>query len=141
MKRINQKGVTLVELMIAVSILAVLAASVMSARYFVSKNTVTNSDRTFGTEKAIQMVEELKVLVSGQEKLGGSTLIDFADGASVYNPVLTTDQAVTLAGDPLSQNRPQKTGWRFLRHIDIAGLPSDPNGAIVTVRVYRSEDG
>ncbi|HEY5038683.1 MAG TPA: prepilin-type N-terminal cleavage/methylation domain-containing protein, partial [bacterium] len=111
MKRLNQSGYNLVELIIAVGILATLASTVMVARTFMAKQTVRTNDKAYATQKAIQMFEELKALVNGGEKQGVNVLDQYSDG-SAFNNVLTTDKNVDVfpvanakPDDPLSGNK------------------------------------
>ena len=142
LKRLDAKGLTLVELLFAVGILAVVALSVLSSRYFMAKRGQIVSDKAFAAEKAIQMMEELKSLVanSGQSTGGVAVLDTYDDGSSFYNPVLTTDKSVSSPGDPLSNNRTSGNGWRFLRNISIQHVPNDPLARKVFIRVFKSSD-
>ncbi len=84
MKKLNASGYNLVELAIAVLILAAMASTVMMARSYMAKTTQKNSDKAFATQKAVQMVEELREggLVNGSES--GVTILDnFSDGLQV----------------------------------------------------------
>jgi hypothetical protein len=129
---------TLVELLIAMTILAMVALAVISARYFIAKRSVIVNDKAYAAEKAIQMMEEIK-----STAIGGTAILDsFDDGSSSYNPILTTDKSVTSPGDPLSGNRSltSGSGWRFLRNISIQHMADDPTGRQVYIRVFRSAD-
>ena len=142
MKRLDAKGLTLVELLISVTILAMVAMAVISSRYFMAKRSQVNSDKAYAAEKAIQMMEELKALVAGSEQsAGGIGVLDsYDDGSSAYNPLLTTDKIVTSPSDPLSGNRAFNGGWRFLRNISIQRVVNDPNARRVFIRVFKSSD-
>jgi Tfp pilus assembly protein PilE len=137
MKKFNQQGYNLVELAIAVLILGAMAAAVMTARSFMAKQTETTSEKTYATQKAIQMFEELKALVNGSEVQGVNVLDDYNDG-STYNKILTTDQSVTIATDPLSGNRAMGGGWKYWRQINVTHVAQDPFSRIVDVKVYGS---
>src|SRR5580658_959661 len=106
MKRLNQRGYNLVELMIAVGIMAAMASSVILARTFMAKQTVATNDKAYATQKAIQMFEELKALVNGQEN--GVAVLDNYSNGSQYDTILTTDKTVDTGlstanpGDPVS---------------------------------------
>ena len=141
MKKLNQQGYNLVELSIAVALLAILASSVMIARSYMAKQTVKASDKAYATQKAIQMFEELRALVNGSEKLGVSVLNNYSDGKS-YNTVLTTDQLVDTGLptanplDPLSGNRLSNGHMRYLRQIAVNNVPNDVWARQVVVKVW-----
>lgn len=142
-KRIDQQGVSLVEMMIAVLILSAMASSVIMARSFMAKQTVRSTDKAYATQKAIQMFEELKALVNGNEQLGVAVLDDYSDGTQV-NTVLTTDKFVDVPppgtkkpGDPLSGNRQTNGNWRYLRQVDVKKVANDPYARQVVIKVYR----
>lgn len=136
LKKLDQRGLTLVELLVSMTILAMVALAVISARYFVAKRGVDVNDKAYAAEKAIQMMEEIKSVA-----VGGTAVLDsYDDGSNTFNPLLTTDKNVTNPGDPLSGNRtsPSGTGWRFLRNISIQHMSDDPTARQVYIRVFRS---
>lgn len=138
-KRLNQEGMTIVELLIAVGIMAALASSVVLARQFVAKQTQNTSDKIFATQKAIQMYEELRSLAAQGGQNGFLTLDNYNDGSS-YKDVLTTDQNVSSPSDPLSANK--NIGyWKFWRQVSVVHLTQDPFARIVNVRVYGGQSG
>ena len=141
-KRLSQGGFNLVELMIAVGILAGLASAVMMARSYMTKQTVSTSDKSYATQKAIQMFEELKALVKGSENSTVNVLDNYSDGTN-YNPVLTTDKNVDTGiatanpGNALSGNKATQGGhWRYLRQVQINHVPNDPNTRQVIIKVW-----
>jgi hypothetical protein len=143
MKKLNAKGVSLVELMIASAILAVMTTTVIQTRYFMAKQTERNSEKAFATEKAIQMEEELRAIVNNNSS--NVTILDaYADSVTlngtvpvtVFNPVLTTDQSVTSPLDSLSGNTAIGSGWKYYRYISVAPAPNDPKVRTVSVHVY-----
>ena len=142
MKKFGQQGVTLVEMFIAVGYSAVLASAVMTARSFVAKQTVRNTDKAYATQKAIQMFEELKALVNGTEKSGVNVLDQYTDG-SLYNNILTTDKIVDTGltsanpADPLSGNRLTNGNWRYMRQVQVNRVANDPYTRQVIVKVWR----
>ncbi|HTC20266.1 MAG TPA: hypothetical protein VK859_05415, partial [bacterium] len=142
MKKMNQAGYNLVEFMIAVGILAAMASSVIMARSFMAKQTVNNTDKAYATQKAVQMFEELRTLVNGNEKLGVSVLDDYSDGTA-YNTILTTDKTVDTGlpaanpADPLSKNIKTDGNWRYLRQVQVNRQANDPNSRQVIIKVWR----
>src|ERR1035438_4604452 len=142
MKKLNQGGYNLVELMIAVGILATLASSVLMARFLMGKQTVRITDKSYATQKAIQMFEELKALVNGNEKAGVNVLDQYSDGTK-FNTVLTTDKNVDVIpptvpnpADPLSGNRTSNGNWRYLRQVSITRFANDPYTRQVLIKVW-----
>ncbi|HET9869827.1 MAG TPA: prepilin-type N-terminal cleavage/methylation domain-containing protein, partial [bacterium] len=141
LKRLGQRGVSLVELVIAVAIMATMASSVILARGLMAKQTVRTDDRAFATQKAIQMFGELKSLVSGSET-GVQILDNYSDG-TYYNTVLTTDKNVDTsppgsgnAANVLSGNRKSNGNWRFLRQISVVPLVNDTSARLVSIKVW-----
>jgi len=141
LKKFNQKGVSLVELMIAVAILGIMTTSVIMARGFMAKQTIRTNDKAFATEKAIQMFGELKSLVSGSET-GINILDNYSDGTT-YNTVLTTDKTVDTAppgsgnaGNALSGNIKTNGHWRYLRQVGVTPLPNDSSARLVTIKLW-----
>ncbi len=140
-KTLDQKGYTLVELLIAVAILGSVASSVILARSYMAKQTVKTSDRSYATQKAIQMFEELKSLVSGKET--NINILDRYTDGSLYNNVLTTDKNVDTGlsnvdpGNPLSGNRLSNGNWRYLRQIEVNHVADDPNARMVFVNIWK----
>lgn len=136
-RKLDAKGVTLVELLIASAILAMVALAVMSSRYFLAKRTGVMDDKAYAAEKAMQMMEEIKSIGAQSTAI----LDNYADGSNSYNPLLTTDPSVTNPGDPLSGNRTTPSGgWRFLRNISIQHMSNSTTGRLVYIRVFRSSD-
>jgi len=138
-KKLNAQGMTIIELLIAVGIMAALASSVILARQFMAKQTQKTSDKIFATQKAIQMFEELRALAAQGGTAGFATLDNYNDGSN-YQDILTTDKSVTAPGDPLSANK--NIGyWKFWRQVSIVHVTQDPFARIVNVRVYGGLSG
>jgi len=139
--KLNQKGYTLIELAVATAVMAVLATTVVIANQFVNKQGVANADRTFATEKAIQMYEELRTLVSGNEGVGAGVLNNYSNGDN-FDQVLTTDPNVDTGlatanpGDPLSGNFKSDGHWRYMRQVEVDPVANDTQARQVTVKVY-----
>ncbi len=147
MKRLSQSGFNLVELMIAVGILAGLSSAVMMARSFMAKQTINTNDKSYATQKAIQMFEELKALVNGSET-GVNVLDNYSDGTN-YNAVLTTDKNVDTGlstanpANALSANKATEGGhWRYLRQVQVNHVGNDPNTRQIIIKVwlFQSDD-
>lgn len=143
-RKVNQKGYTLIEMAVATAVMAVLATTVVIANKFVNQQSVQNADRTFATEKAIQMYEELRTLVSGNESTGAGVLNNYSNYTN-YDKVLTTDPNVDTGtnagppgnpGDPLSGNFKSDGNWRYMRQVEVVPVPNDTQARRVTVKVY-----
>jgi type II secretory pathway pseudopilin PulG len=146
--RSKQSGVSLVELLVGVAILGMLIYATMNVTTAVTRNTKTNMDRQFATQKAISMLEELKALV--QVNTGTSiTVIDDYNDAGAFRLRLTTlgGDPNSNPGDELSGNVTQGSGWLYSRQISVKPM-TDPNDSsilissndvrMVRVRVYRN---
>ena len=137
-KNKKESGFTLIEVMIALLILSMMLVSIINIQYFMSKQGVRAREQTFATQKAIQLMEEMRSLVSGAEKTNISVLDDYDDGSS-YNPVLTTEPGVADPAGILSDNKPLEPGWKYLRQIQVIKLPNEPFSRRVYVRIYKSD--
>lgn len=124
---------TLVEIVIGMVILVVIAISIGTALMSSGRFSVKINDRTFATQKCIQMMEELRVVVAG---LGNASIgiLDNYDDGNACNIILTTNKAVTDPGDPTSGNSKS----RFCRNVSVLHLPNDPSSRQVYVRVYNA---
>ena len=136
MKR--NKGFTLVEVIIVILILGLVSVTIMNISYFMSRQSIRTKEQTFGTQKVIQMMEELRSLVSGSEQESINVLDDYDDGA-VFNNFLTTDKAVTNPNFPPSNNVETGSGWKYIRQIIVKGIEGEPYARKVNIRVYRAD--
>ncbi len=141
LKRIDQSGMTLVELVIASAIMATMASTVILARSLMAKQSVNTNDRAFAAQKAIQMFQELRALAYGNEN--NVTVLDSYGNGSQYDNVLTTDKTVdtgTAAANPanaLSGNIQTDGNWRYLRQVQVNHLPYNVYLRQVIVKVWR----
>jgi Tfp pilus assembly protein PilV len=129
-------GITMIEMLIAAAILSIMVASLTTVQRLVTRQTVKVRDQVYASQKALQMMDELRTLVQIGETQGinvlddydqGNTLFDPSGAQSVsiktnsFSPVLTTLKSVTFAGSDVSLNR--ETGnpneWRYLRNVYI----------------------
>jgi len=60
--------------MLAISIIAIVSLAMINLQSFMSVQSVKIKDRAFATQKAIQMMEELRALVEGAEVQNGNTI-------------------------------------------------------------------
>ena len=135
-----QKGFTLLEAMLAVSILAIVSMSIVYIQNYMSKQSVMIKEKAFATEKAIQIMEELRSLVAGSEKEQVDVLDNYDDG-STYNTVLTSNKLITDAGNPLSGNTNRGGVWKYLRRVQVQHIADDPYARKVYVDIYRNDPG
>ena len=147
---IGQKGFSLLELMIAVSILTFMTTAIIVSRGLMSKQSVRSSDKIFANQKAIQMFEEL---LAFQNRTKSFTVLDqMSDASNYYNPLLTTDATVSMeyAGsgttitqnpnapsDPLSGNFKTDGNWRYLRQITVQRNSTDSTMRQVNIEIWR----
>jgi len=134
----SHKGMTLLEAVLAVSIIAIVSMSIVYIQTFMSRQSVRIKDKAFATEKAIQIMEELRSLVAGSEKEQVDVLDNYNDG-STYSEVLTSNKAVTDGGSPLSGNLNQGGTWKYIRNISVFRVPDDPYARKVFVDIYRND--
>ncbi len=132
---LHQKGISLVEIIIAMTIMAMVMLSVARGFMFMNRATVQSKEKSFASQKAIQMMEELRGLIANKSDTSIGVLDDYDDGA-VYNTILTTKREVTSAGDVLSGNNKGK----FVRRVNVIMLPNEPLARQVFVRVYRASN-
>ncbi len=146
----HQKGFSLVEMMMATSVLAVVMAGSMTLQSRVMVQTTSNNDRAFASEKATQMFEELRSFVQSNRETDISKLQNFSDGSG-YNTVLTTEKKVVdiatgeeardldNAADTLSGNTRLSGHWKYVRQIQVNPVPNDPNARYVSVKVWKAD--
>jgi hypothetical protein len=105
--------------------------------------TKANKEKDFATQKAIQIVNELRAYVQG----GGEThadMLDNYDDGIVSLPVLTTQKGVTDPADPLSENRELDSGtWNYLRRVNVQPVPNENSRDVrlVHVKIFKTENG
>lgn len=153
LKRIQQKGFSMVEVMVAASILAVSVASVSALQSQVYQQVRRTNDRSFAAQKATQMFEELRSFVQANREEPLKSLQDyFSNGASEYVPTLTTEKRPDQSdpnnhhkdfylqpNDPLSANTKVQNHWKFVRQVLVEPVPSDENARHVTVKVWYAD--
>jgi len=136
----RERGFTFVEVLISSVVLSLIVLAAVSYQTSSFNANTKLKDRAFATEKAIQMMEELRSYVNGGQETNIDVLDGYDDGA-VFNPILTTDRKVIDATDPLSGNRNWRGALRFLRQVSIRRLPEAPNARWVQVRVFYAKPG
>jgi len=133
----KNKGFSLVEMLITIVILSIIILSMTRIQYFMSKHTVRIKEKTFATQKVIQMMEELRSFVSGSEKKQIDVLDDYDDG-SKFNPILSTDRNIIDASASPSNNIQVGKGWKYFRKITVLRIPEEPFTRKVYIRIYKT---
>ena len=158
--RAGQKGQSSVEVLMTMGILAIAAQAVVVVVRTASKRNVSNRDQLIATEKAMEMLEELRsVVLDGNEQI--QVLDAYNDTRSAvtniptYQYTLTTRQDVTAPGgaavadwvtgtDPLSGNPITGNGYAYVRTVEVdadvnsQGAVIDPNVRKIWVRIYHA---
>ncbi len=145
-----QKGFSILEGLIASTILTGVVASAITMQTVTLQRTRATNEKAFATQKAMQMFEELRAYVQANRENDIAKLQNFSDGAS-YNHILTTEKKETAGAygtqaedltnpaDALSGNtRIPGNGnkWRYLRRVQVAPVANDANARQVTVSVF-----
>jgi hypothetical protein len=152
-----QAGYNLVEVTVTLAILVIVSQAFITFTGSMQKRSGDYMDRMMANEKALQMLEELRKVVQEGEARGGSvSVLDNYKDAGVYRYMLTTNTVLThsmsgsgqlewrtdewrdadqyLSGNPVTNN-----GYRFVRTIDVMGIPNDTGVRKVFVRVYAAK--
>jgi hypothetical protein len=136
MKRLDSKGLGMVEMCIGMLILTFFAQSVVLSRLVMARKTVSLEDHSYASMKGQQMFNELAALANGNPIYGGGLLDSYSDGPQ-YNLVLTADKSVSKPDDPLSGNRLANGHWRYLRQVQVSPVDDNPQARQVIIKVWR----
>ncbi len=139
MSKASQKGMTLVEVLVAIGIVAVLIFATVTVSSTAMTATKRNMDKQFATQKAISILEEMKALI--QTTSGTVVVLDNYDDG-----VTTPDMLTIQTGnpdDPASANVRVGSGWLYSRQISVARLPGQSSIGVrlVRVRIYKNVEG
>lgn len=136
-------GTTFVELMVAISVVAVALMVMLSQISISCRETSINEDRAFAYRKAMAMLTEVQNGVERGDIPRVEDLDALAD-LTDYNPNLTTlasADGVPFAPDhPMSGNIRRQGQWRWGRILEVATLPMQSNLRYVKARVFRRRD-
>jgi hypothetical protein len=138
MKRLNSKGLSLVEMCFAILILSMVAQWAVLVELVLTKKTLAQQDRGFAQMKAQQIFNELQACANASPGLGAGVLDGYNDGTH-YDLDLTIDKKASGPGDPLSGNRQGNGHWRFLRQVQISPVDGVPQARLAVVRIWRCE--
>ncbi len=141
--RKGDSGVSLAEMLISLFLLS--TTLIMIANYVGLSFTTTksNKEKDFATQKAIQIVNELRAYVESGSETPASMLDNFDDGET-FNTILTTQRGVVDPDDPLSKNvLDSGNNWHYLRNVRVTALPTEnPRDLrVVNIKLYRAEGG
>jgi prepilin-type N-terminal cleavage/methylation domain-containing protein len=136
-KKANQ-GFTIVEVLIASSILSIAILGGVTLQSSVMTNTRRTNDKAFASEKVLQMFEEIRSHTEGNQEKFDTSLASYSDGAN-YNYVLTSERFTTNPSDPLSKNRMINSKWQYVRQIQIEPLPNDEYARRVSVTMWYAD--
>lgn len=157
----RQRGQSTVEMLVAAAILAVAAQATALVLRQASKSIKVDRDRAYATDKALQMLEELRAEV--MDESSEVSVLDIYDDNSthvpppsapdftpIYKYTLTTERNITfpqgveaqdylIATAPLSANPIRGAqGYAFVRNVRIERDPLDSNLRRIRVRVFAA---
>ncbi|MFN4151263.1 MAG: prepilin-type N-terminal cleavage/methylation domain-containing protein, partial [Candidatus Sericytochromatia bacterium] len=143
-----KKGLSLVEVLISTVVISVAVAGVVTVQVVNFETTRKIKDKTFATQKAMQILEELRTLVKNE---GVIDKLDLKDDKNKPNPILTSENLISTVSstqdDPrpgyvISGNKFEKEHWKFVRKVKVERREEDERSRTVFVNVYYSdEDG
>jgi len=136
----KEAGFSLLETMVSVTIIGVATLTIFMFLGSMARQTTNVKYQTFATQKAIQIMEELRSLVGRTDRIG---ILDNYDNGVNFSPFLTTEDTQSLGYDPsspLSGNVRMGANWRFLRQISIIGESADPYMRKVRVSIYLADE-
>jgi type II secretory pathway pseudopilin PulG len=133
---------TLMEIMIAISILSVVLAASLSFMLSTTRASSENMDRAFAIQKANAMIAELRA-VGDRTTTGELSVLDTYDDGTGTSVILTTDPTVDDAAHILSGNRMEGDRWKYSRRVTVRKFPNYESRdlRIVTVKVFRTLAG
>lgn len=136
-RRKTQRGMTILEVMVVGTILAIFASAILGFLLGSIKLEKRNRDRAFALEKCNQIIEEITAY-----SLAGEDVIEL-DRFKDLNPqaILSADTSISLPDHPLSKNRKNEyDNWEFVRTVDVMPISNEPRARIVSVKVYYNDN-
>lgn len=154
--RKSEQGYSLIEVLIVMAVLVVVTQAFTVFLSFVATNTTQFRRQTFATNKAVEMLEELRSLIN--DDVASVQVLDAysdsIDASANYNPMtrytLTTKRDVThpggnTANDAAAASNPVSgnpiigsQGYVFCRHIEVKKDAKDANIRKVYVRIWEA---
>jgi prepilin-type N-terminal cleavage/methylation domain-containing protein len=135
----SNKGFSLIEVIIAVVIITLASISIVQLHNFMSTQSVRVGDKSYATQKAMQMMEELRSRVYGAENTQIGEILDAYDDGTYYQSLLTTVSSTTAPSSPISGNKASRYGWKYFRRIEVRSVSDDQYARRVFVRVYGNK--
>ncbi len=124
--RNNERGITLVEVMVGTVILTYVSLAMMQGVSMARKQNISVNDKAAACQKVAQIMTEIKAKQS--------RTLTFLNGLADanYNNCLS----INPINDLLSIN----PDMRYVRKVTVQDLPNTPGAKIITVAVYRNSD-
>jgi prepilin-type N-terminal cleavage/methylation domain-containing protein len=138
MKSQQQRGFSLVEVIVAAAILATVTAGAGSFQSAMLQKTIRNNDKSFASEKALQMYDEMRSFVQANQESFITSLDNFSDGNGYDWSLTTSSGEIENPADPLSGNQKLGETWRFVRQIQVDPVLNDDYARQVRVKVWRA---
>lgn len=137
--RRNQRGMTLVEALVALAIVATVVGSTATLVSRTLRGTRDNINRQFAAQKAISILEELRALIQIEDGATTVVLDDYDDGTT-SQPLLTTQKGITDPAHPASGNaKIPGASWLYSRRISVQKVKGLSDLRLVNVKVYVNE--
>ncbi|MCI0445895.1 prepilin-type N-terminal cleavage/methylation domain-containing protein, partial [bacterium] len=137
--KINQKGMTLVEVLVSLLLVSVIIFATVTFITGAFRSTAHNQEKEFATQKAISILDELKSFVEDKQGVG-SLLDDFNEPTD--SPVLTIQDGA-VPDDPVSSNMAyvsSPSGWLYTKQITVTPI-GDADNRLVNVKVFTYKYG
>ena len=134
----SQRGMTLVEVLVSIAIVAVILAMASVMTSTALRGTQDNVNRQFATQKAMSMLEELRALIQTQSGTTTIVLDDYDDGTT-NQPLLTTQRGITDPAHPTSGNKRVGGNWLYERRISVQRVQGANDLRTVNVKVFIRE--
>ncbi|HJQ36612.1 MAG TPA: type II secretion system protein, partial [Thermoanaerobaculia bacterium] len=134
----SERGMTLVETLVSLAIVAVVIAMSSTMISTALRTTQNNVNKQFATQKAMSMLEELRSLIQAQNGTTTVVIDDYDDGVT-NQTVLTTQTGITDPAHPASGNTRIGSNWLFERRITVQRITGANDLRIVNVKVFIRE--